>query len=111
MNDENPLYKTIFRYLGIIFNFFVIGMAIYIFGLFHNIGNPSKGSLGDVALTLVDFYIGIVASFFLLLGTLLWKIGIKNDSTISSKEKRINKILFYILLIILLFVGFSILIN
>ena len=52
-----PIYKTIFRYLGIAINIFVFGFAIYVYGLFHNIGNPSKGSFGDVALTLINFYI------------------------------------------------------
>ena len=106
-----PIYKTIFRYLGIAINIFVFGFAIYVYGLFHNIGNPSKGSFGDVALTLIDFYIWIVTAIFLIIGTFIWKIGIHHNPNISSKEKYFNTIMLRILILFVLIIGFFLALN
>jgi len=105
MDNKVPVYRTIFRFLGIFINLVIIGFSIYTFILFHNIGNPSKGSFGDVALTLFDFYIWILTSFFLLIGTYLWSIGIKYNSNVGAKEKRINKILLRFLITFLFVVA------
>jgi hypothetical protein len=98
MENKVPLYKTIFRFLGIFINLVVIGFSIYTFALFHNIGNPSKGSFGDVALSVFDFYIWILTSIFLLIGTYLWRIGVKNNPNVGKREQWINKILLRFLL-------------
>jgi len=105
MKNKVPIYRTIFRFLGVFINLVVIGFSIYIFALAHNIGNPSKGSFGDVALTIFDFYIWMLTSIFLLIGTYLWSIGIKYNSNVGDKEKWINKIILRFLILFFLVVA------
>ena len=104
MKNKKLVVKSILRILGIIM--LVVSPFFLAFFINNNhelISHPKEDGFFYYVRIFLDLYVGILLFISYISGLLFWSIGIINNNAIGLFEKKLNKVLWFLTIGVIVF--------